>query len=452
MLCQTYFAMIKEFNEYLKKECHCSPEYKFLLAVSGGIDSVVMAYLFHQTGIRFSIAHCNFHLRENESDEDQLFVQDLSNKMKVDLHIQHFETEKYAKSNGLSIQMAARKLRYKWFNEIKQKNHFNYVAIGHNRDDIIETLLINLLRGTGIKGLTGIKPRQGYIVRPLLFASRNDIATYAADHHIVWRDDSSNSDTKYQRNKIRHLLIPEFEKAFPAFRQNIINTIFHLGQAEQLFELTIENIRKAICINLHDKQLIDIEKLLEYPSVETILFELLRDTGCNQSMIHSLFKSLNSEPGKKIITKTHTITRDRDYLMVTRNFQQDNHETMIDQNTTVINYPIHLKFSQVTIENGSFTIPDDKNIAALDLDLVTFPLTIRRWRPGDYFKPLGLKGRKKISDYLIDHKIPLPDKQHIRVLESAGNIIWLIGHRIDDRYKISEKTKNLLIIESTYIA
>ncbi len=443
-------VMLKEFNEYLKKECHCSPEYKFLLTVSGGIDSVVMAYLFHRSGIGFSIAHCNFHLRGNESDEDQLFVQNLSKKMKVDFHVQHFKTEEYAKLKGLSIQMAARNLRYKWFEKIRRKNHFNYIAIGHNRDDVIETLLINLARGTGIKGLTGIKPRQGYIVRPLLFASRRDIETYAADHHIGWRDDSSNAETKYHRNKIRHLLIPEFEKAFPAFRQNIINTVFHLGQAEQLFELTIENIKKTICSNLHDKQLIDIKKLLDYPSVETILFELLRETGCNQSMIHSLLRSLSGESGKKIITKTHTITRDRDYLMITKNIQQDDQVIVVDHNTTLINDPIQLKFSQMTIESGSFTIPTEKNIAALDLDLITFPLHIRRWRPGDCFKPLGLNGRKKVSDYLIDHKIALPDKQHIRVLESDGNIIWLIGHRIDDRFKISANTKNILIIETTH--
>ncbi|MBN2482480.1 MAG: tRNA lysidine(34) synthetase TilS [Bacteroidales bacterium] len=438
--------MIKEFNEFLEKECHCSRDNSYLLAVSGGIDSVVMVWLFHRSGIPFSIAHCNFHLRGKESDEDEHFVHELANRLQVELHIKHFKTKEYSKSAGISIQMAARNLRYEWFEEFRKENNISYVAIGHNRDDIVETFLINLSRGTGIKGLTGIKPRQGSVVRPLLFASRKDIEAYAEDQAIHWRDDSSNADTRYYRNKIRHILIPEFEKAFPAFRQNIMTTISHLREIEQLFNLTMQDIRQKVYISLPDKQLIDIEKLLKYPASETILFELLREYGVNQSMTQTLVNSLEGEPGRKIITGTHSVTRDRNFLIVTRNVPSVDREIIVDQDTTAINLPIRMKFSKLTGRN--FVIPVDKNIAALDLDLITFPLTVRHWRPGDAFKPLGMRGSKKISDYLIDQKIPLPDKQHIHVIESDGNIIWLISHRIDDRYKITVATKNILLIET----
>ncbi|MBN1158645.1 MAG: tRNA lysidine(34) synthetase TilS [Bacteroidales bacterium] len=438
--------MIKEFNAFLERECHCSGEHRFLLAISGGIDSVVMAWLFHRSGIPFSVAHCNFHLRGKESDGDELFVRELAGRFQAEFHVKHFRTKEYSGSQGLSVQMAARNLRYEWFEEFRKKNRFNFVAIGHNRDDIVETFLINLSRGTGIRGLTGIKPRQEAVIRPLLFASRKDIESWAGEHGIRWRDDSSNADTFYHRNKIRHDLIPQFEKACPAFRQNIITTVSHLSEIEQLFNLTIQDIREKICIVLPDKQLIDIDKLREYPATKTILFELLREYGCNQSMIQSLVNSLDGESGRRMITATHTVTRDREFLIVTRNIPFRDQKVFVDRDTTAINHPLRMKFSRMTCE--SFTIPSSRNTAALDLDLIAFPLTVRRWRPGDVFKPLGMKGSKKISDYLIDQKVPLPDKQHIHVLESGGTIVWLIGYRIDDRYRITGTTRNILLIET----
>jgi len=438
--------MLKKFEKYLKQTCHCSTDKAFLLAVSGGIDSVVMADLFFKTGLEFAFAHCNFHLRGEESDGDQVFVEDLAMKMKVACYVSHFDTSSFAAEKGISIQMAARELRYAWFAQLKEANGFDYIVAGHNMNDIVETALLNFIRGSGIRGLSGIKPRNGSIVRPLLFATRDEIREFAEANQLRWREDSTNAETKYIRNRIRHVLIPQIESINQSFLTNGIETIARLSQTEQLFNLAVMLVKKSVWIELQDKYLIDIEKLQEFPAVETLLYELLREFGCSRYHIRTIISSFDSTPGKRFITRTHCITRDRTHLIITANTQPSDVEIQIDQETGLITHPIHLILNLFNISPG-YTIPSDSHLAILDSDLITFPLKLRRWKAGDQFRPLGLKGTKKISDFLINNKVSLPDKQNIWVVESGSQIAWVVNHRIDDRYRITPGTKHILSIE-----
>lgn len=437
--------MLEDFKKYLIENCGSSLNNKYLLTVSGGIDSVVMTHLFLQAGIDFSIAHCNFGLREEESEADQAFVENLARTTGKPCHLIRFNTLAHASEHGLSVQMAARELRYNWFHEIAEKYGFDFIAIAHNQNDVVETVLINFARGTGIRGLTGINPRVDNIVRPLLFASRRDIEHYAEAEKLAWREDSSNALTKYIRNRIRHEIIPEFVIINPSFLPNAIDTINRLGQTEQLVDYLVNNIKKEVYSEARGKVLIDMEKLKQYPAMETLLYELLRPFGCSQRNIGSIAESFYSIPGKRIITKTHTITRDRYQLIITGNAVPDQTEILIEAETGSINSPLYLVFKNYL--NRDFKIPTEPGYAALDADKIEFPLKLRRWKPGDSFQPLGMKGTKKVSDYLINNKVPLPDKQHVWVLESKNRIIWLVNHRIDNHFKITNNTRKILLIE-----
>ena len=438
--------MLPEFEKYLRTACACSFDNTFLLAVSGGIDSVAMAHLFREAGLKISIAHCNFQLRGKESDGDQQFVEELSLHMEVPCYVNRFETNAHANNNGISIQMAARELRFAWFEELRQKHGIDRIVVGHNKNDVVETMLINFARGTGIRGLSGIKPQQGYVIRPLLFASRQEITNYCTIRNIAWREDSSNAGTKYVRNRIRHVLIPELETLNPSFLQNAADTISRLQQAEQLLSYTLERIKKEVWTELPDRYLIHIGALKKFPATETLLYELLRDFGCDPLNIRPILSSFESTSGKRFYTRTHCITRDRTHLIITKNTNTSEDEQYIEEETEMTNFPVYLTFK--TIRSGSdFVIPTESRFGALDADKLIYPMKLRRWKPGDAFRPLGLKGSKKISDYLINNKVPLPDKQHTWVLESGNNIAWLVNHRIDDRYKITTETHNILLIE-----
>jgi tRNA(Ile)-lysidine synthase len=438
--------MLSEFEKYLRTACACSSDNTFLLAVSGGIDSVAMAHLFREAGLRISFAHCNFQLRDKESDRDQQFVEELALLLKVPCYTNHFETTAHASTNGISIQMAARDLRYAWFEELRQKQDIDRIAVGHNKNDVVETMLINFARGTGIRGLSGIKPQQGLVIRPLLFASRQEIINYCTIRNITWREDSSNAGTKYIRNRIRHVVIPEFESLNPSFLQNAADTISRLQQAEQLVSYALESIKKEVWSEMPDRYLIHIGALKRYPATETLLYELLRGFGCDPLNIRPILSSFESISGKRFYTRTHCITRDRTHLIITKNSKAADDEQYIEAETGMTTFPVHLSFK--TIQSGNdFAIPKERRFGVMDADKLIYPLKLRRWKPGDVFRPLGLKGSKKISDYLINNKVPLPDKQQTWVVESGSNIAWLVNHRIDDRYKITTKTHNIMLIE-----
>jgi tRNA(Ile)-lysidine synthase len=443
-------AMQQEFIRYLKDNCLCPVNSKFLLAVSGGIDSVVMAWLFYNSEIDFSIAHCNFHLRGEESDGDQRFVKELASKLNKPCFIRSFDVHATTEEYGISVQMAARELRYAWFHELADQHNFDFIAIAHNRNDVVETVLLNFARGCGIRGLTGIKPQSGKIIRPLLFALRHTINIYADEHKISWREDSSNAHTRYIRNRVRHKIIPEFETLNPSFIHSACDTIDRLEQNEQLLDYIVNQVKAKVWQQMADRIRIDFRKLMEYPAAETLLFELLKEFGCSRLNMKSVVNTFESISGKQFITQTHCITRDRTHLIVTRHTLPIDGIFEINPETAFIDYPVNL-FFKVIKKADDFNIPVERNYAALDADAVIYPLVLRKWHKGDRFKPLGLKGSKKVSDFLINNKVLLPDKQNIWVLETAGKIVWIIDHRIDDRFKITDQTKNILFIEHKII-
>lgn len=436
--------MQNAFEISIIQHCGCSPDEKFLLAVSGGVDSVVMAHLFFCAGYRFDMAHCNFSLRGDESDSDQVFVENMAATMKIRCHVKPFDTAGVALKRGISVQMAARDLRYEWFEELAG-NGYDAVAVAHNRNDDVETLLLNLARGCGIRGLTPMRRRQGSIIRPLLFATREEIHRYAMENGLTWREDSSNASDKYLRNRIRHHIIPELTQLNPAFLQHAADMMHRLGQTEKLLDVFLDDVRQKLCTLKAGRLLIDIHKLQEYPSIETLLYELLRDYGCTDLHIGPILESFSSTPGKRFYTRTHCITRDRSHLVVTPIENPTDEELLIGVDTLAVSRPIRLILRQFQADN-TFTIPKEPAFATLDADRIDFPLKLRRWKNGDSFHPIGLKGSKKISDFLINSKVPLPDKQHIWVLESADRIIWLVNHRIDDSVKITSQTRRVLQI------
>jgi len=438
--------MQDEFLKYLTETCKCSTGNRFLLAVSGGIDSVVMSWLFYKCEIDFSIAHCNFHLRGTESDEDQHFVERLAKSLKKKCYVKDIDVFPMVEADGVSVQMAARTLRYLWFDELVHRFSFDYIAVAHNRNDVVETMLINLSRGCGLRGLSGIKPRSGKIIRPVLFARRQDINIFADDHKLFWREDSTNALNKYIRNRIRHEIIPEFEVINPAFIQNAADTIERLEQNEQLLDYVVAEVKRQIWKEQPDRILVDIQTLSRFPAKETLLYELLKDFGFSGLNIKSVINTFNAHPGKQFITKSHIITKDRTKLVITKSVKPVNEEFELNMDTLSIEYPVSLNF-RVCERTSDFSIPTDKHTAALDVSKLTYPLKLRKWRQGDRFIPLGLKGSKKISDYLIDTKVQLPDKQHVWIIESADAVVWIVNHRIDNRFKITPGTENILLIE-----
>ncbi len=438
--------MLDEFRDFLIRECKAEPNGKFLVAVSGGIDSLVMAHLFKKASLDFAIAHCNFGLRGKESDADEQFVRDMASHLGVPVFTKLFNTRDHASRYGISIQMAARDLRYAWFGEIARAEDFQYISVGHNRNDVVETMLLNLARGTGFRGLMGIRARNGIIIRPLLFASRERIKTYAGENNLIWREDSSNRQTKYTRNKIRHVVIPALESINPAFIRTAVDTAARMESTGRLLDLLLDQIKKEAWHESNGKITIQINRLKEYPSNDIILFELLKDFGVSQLSGDMLLNTLDTSTGRQFHTRTHTLTRDRDVLIVTPNMVEESSEVLINPETAMIDHPVQMTFNYLDIKND-FQIPVQKNIAAVDADKLIFPLILRTWKKGDRFQPLGMSGTKKVSDFLINSKVALPDKKNIRVIESKSEIVWIVNQRIDDRFKVSPETKRVLLIE-----
>ena len=372
--------------------------------MSGGIDSAVMCDLFYKAKFKFAVAHCNFGLRGKESDEDEQFVKKLATKYKVAFHSERFNTTAFAKKNKLSIQMAARQLRYDWFEKIRTENHYNYIATAHHQDDEIETFFINLIRGTGIAGLHGISEKNNFIIRPLLFETRTDIEIYCKKEKLKFREDSSNSSTKYIRNKIRHQIIPVLKEINPNLNDTIKKDIEKLKDVEMIYRQAIQE--KCLTLTLSDGEgnsgakIISISEIKKLIPQKTWLYELLKPFNFNIETIDEIIFSLNKKSsGKQFISSTHRIVRDREHLIINKiadcelaisDFQIKKNQTEISKEQ------LHLKFS---IRNQKSKIRNQKNIAQLDFAQLQFPLTVRKWEEGDFFQPLGMKGRKKVSDF-----------------------------------------------------
>lgn len=440
--------MLNRFLKHIQKEKLIVPQQKTVLAVSGGVDSVVMCDLFYNAGLAFGIAHCNFKLRNTESNKDEKFVEALATQYNVPFHSTSFKTNEYAKKNKLSIQMAARELRYKWFEEIRQQYQYSALATAHHQDDSVETFFINLVRGTGIAGLHGIAAKQGTIIRPLLFTTKQDILDYSTANALHYREDSSNNSDKYLRNKIRHHLIPLLKEINPHFEKAANDTIQHLSAVESVYKNEIENKRKQLVKSSENGYIISISALQKLHPANIYLYELLKPFEFNATTVEEIISALNGESGKKFLSPSYRLVKDRKTLLLQQLTSKKDVKNTFHiektQNAITIN-SLQLKFEVVPM---SSTIAVDKSnisssTALLDFDKLSFPMEIRHWKQGDVFYPLGMKGKKKLSDFFIDKKLSVYEKENCRLLTSNGKIVWVIGYRLDDRFKVTEKTKTL---------
>jgi tRNA(Ile)-lysidine synthase len=437
--------MLGKFLEYINQKNLFEPHQKVLLAVSGGIDSMVLLHLFEKSEFDYGVVHCNFQLRGEESDEDEGFVKNQVLLHGVPFFNICFDTEDYAKMNGISIEMAARELRYNYFEKIRSENHYDFIATAHHQDDLLETFFLNLSRKTGIRGLTGIKEKSGRVIRPLLFASRKEIEDFAQANYIGFREDQTNSEVVYQRNFIRHRILPVFSELNPVFKKNISETIENLRDVEDVFSFFIGKEKNNIITVDGDEISVSIEKLGHFPFPKVLLFEILAPYNFNANVIQQVFKSLENLPGKQFFSKTHRLVKDRKNLFITPLPEPENRIFYVEEDDIELFAPFDLTLGKRSAEG--FQIIKNSNVACLDMEKLEFPLLIRKWKAGDYFQPLGMSGFKKISDFFIDQKIPVHQKENTWLLCSGQKVVWVMGHRIDNRFKISEETREVIKIE-----
>lgn len=418
-----------------------------LIAVSGGLDSMVMAHLFHTCGYTFAVAHVNFQLRGVESDEDEQFVKDWCQLRQIPFYSTRFETNNYATESKLSIQMAARELRYRWFDELLIKGSFHFVATAHHLNDSLETVLINLARGSGIEGMAGIAPKSGSRIRPLLFATRSDIENYAAENEISWREDSSNLTDDYQRNFIRHNILPQLQKLNPSLEGTFRETSSKIQGELIIFKnILVEWIK----LHVHqDGKITRINKHGLLPGEgNAYLWHYIRQFGFSYSQSEDIVRALSGQSGKQFISTTHKLVIDRDFLILTPVYQIVEEVIIENIQATALLGSLQMLIKPVE----ELTLSKDPQLAIVDFDKVTFPLVWRRWRAGDLFYPLGMTHRKKISDFLINIKISRGEKDYVTVLESAGEIVWVVGHRIDNRFRLTpESRKGLSFFIQPYL-
>jgi tRNA(Ile)-lysidine synthase len=437
--------VIKRFRLFIEEHELCHGGDRMLLAVSGGMDSMAMVDLFHHTNFAYAIAHCNFRLRGEDSDKDEAFVKEIAKNHAVQCYSRSFNTEEIARAEGISIQMAARKLRYEFFEEIASEHGFRHIATAHHLDDQIETFFINLTRGTGIAGLHGIPVEQDKVIRPMMFAYRNEIEAYVKKKGILFREDVSNRSTKYMRNKIRHELIPLFLEMNPAFRSEMTDTMKRLAGTEQIFKQVIELAIREVVTEDKGRYFLDIKKLKMFSPLEHVLYEIVAMFGFKQHDVPNIIKAMDGIPGKIFLSQSYQLVVDREKLIIAGLQQQElSFDILIDEDIKEIRKPLHLTFQKRDAKD--FIIPEERHRAALDMDRLHFPLILRKWAKGDAFIPLGMKNRKKLSDFFIDEKISVVDKENTWVITSGDEIAWIIGHRIADPFKITDQTTSVYLI------
>ncbi|MGV3589832.1 MAG: tRNA lysidine(34) synthetase TilS [Adhaeribacter sp.] len=438
--------MINKVLAYTEQHALFSLEDKIIVTVSGGIDSVVLCDILHKLKISFCVAHANFGLRAEESDADEIFVKKLAKKYNVPFYSEQFNTLEFAQQEKISTQMAARTLRYNWFEQLRQQLGYDYVATAHHQNDAAETILLNLAKGTGIAGLHGIAAKKEYLIRPLLCLTKDDIYEYVTENQLIWREDSSNESTKYQRNLIRHEVIPVLKKINPSLETTLNQTVEKIQGAEQIYLAYINNLKEKALRQEAGVTYLNLAPLREALALPVVLFELLRDYNFNYENTRAILETFEGISGKTFESATHVLVKDRDQLVITPkdlrvygSFEINLTDEYFDQNG------LKLKIHQLPAKN--YKIPRSRNIAALDLNLLQFPLKIRPWKEGDWFVPLGMNGKKKLSDFFINEKIPVNLKSKIMVLTSDKSIVWIIGHRLDNRFKVTDKTEQVLELE-----
>ncbi|MBS1752914.1 MAG: tRNA lysidine(34) synthetase TilS [Ferruginibacter sp.] len=450
--------LLKEFEQYIKQQNLFNTKDKLLLAVSGGVDSVVLCELCRRAGFDFFIAHCNFQLRAAESERDENFVRELGKKYAVEVFVKKFDTEKYAADNKCSIQVAARELRYAWFDEILNDVKNNFVSktgkqpatvvwllTAHHANDNIETLLLNFFKGTGISGLHGILPKQKNICRPLLFAKKETLLAFANENQLPFVEDSSNASNKYARNYFRNELIPGLQKVFPQVEENLLDNIERFSEIEVAYLQFINQQKKGLMENKGNEVHIPVLKLLKAKPLKSIVFEIIKDFGFTAHQTGEVIGLLTSESGKYIPSASHRIIKNRNWLIISPNKSTEAINILVEKTSKKIKFqPGTISFDIITSDKFSGHIQTANYIAQLDAGEIKFPLLLRKWKAGDYFYPLGMNRKKKLSRFFIDQKLSITQKENTWVLEMDKKIIWVVGMRIDNRFKVKSNTKKIL--------
>lgn len=432
--------MLSKLQNHLNATFPFLKEKKLLLATSGGIDSMVMTDLFRKLKYEIALAHCNFQLRGLESFGDQTFIQEYAEANAIPIFTTLFDTEALAKDYKVSTQVAARELRYNWFYELLETEKFDYLLTAHHADDNIETFLINLTRGTGIEGLTGIPEQNEQVIRPLLIFSRAEIEGYAKENNILWREDSSNASDKYLRNKIRHDLVPLFKELNPNFLASFQKTQNYLQEAQTMVEDASIMIYQQVAKEENDILYFDLKKLKQLPNYNSYLYQWLREY--HFSAWEDIYELVNAQSGKQVFSENYRLLKDRDFLILEEMKEVNNESYSVDKTQTEVKIPLNLSICKV---NGISTIKN--TIIFVDEDKLQFPLTIRKWNEGDYFYPSGMNGKKKLSKYFKDEKFSLIDKENTWLLCSDNQIVWVIGKRSDQRFIATETTHNIIQLE-----
>ncbi len=432
--------MIEKLKRYIDEKGLLTSSDRVLVAVSGGLDSMVLLHLLSKLDLNIAVAHCNFQLRGDESDQDEGFVRAHCDKINTPFFFKRFETNNYATENKISIQMAARELRYAWFQELMEGQGFSKLATAHHFNDSIETMLINWARGAGMDGLTGIRVKRANIIRPLLFATRDEIVTYAADHQITWREDISNQTDDYQRNFIRHQIIPQLKRINPSLEHTIRESVNKIDDELAFYKKSVDTWRGEFVVR--EGAGIKINKAGFHHSAHgpALLLNCLREFGFSYDLCKEALLTKDGQSGKQFLSASHKLVADREYFILTLLESEWQETTIRMDQTSVTLGPWKLDVQA----HDEIKPSDNPNEAILDYDKLVFPLRWRKWKPGDHFFPLGMDHRKKVSDFLIDKKISLGEKDSVTVLESGEDIVWVASHRIDNRFKLTGETKRVI--------
>jgi tRNA(Ile)-lysidine synthase len=433
------------FRQNWQRICDRTEAGRVLLAVSGGQDSMVMTELFRQAGIPTALAHCNFSLREEASDLDEALVRDYAAEHGLPFHSVRFDTRRQMDEWKKGVQETARILRYEWLEHIRKTEGYKLIATAHHADDNAETMLMQLFRGTGIRGMHGIPERQGNIVRPLLFAQKNDIATYAEAHQVPYRDDASNATDAYKRNIVRHHIMPAVQQWFPDAVKQMYDTARRLGQAGQIYDRAVAELTAKLTEQRGQDVYIPVRKLMKVQPLETVCYELFAPYGFTPAQMPQLLQLLHAETGHFVSSPSHRVIRHRDFLVLAK--PQGEVADMLT--VTAVPCSVHTANGHFhfSLETYSGHIPTDPDVAYIDMRRVSFPLILRRWRTGDYFYPLGMgMKKKKLSRFFIDRKIPLHEKEQVWVLETGRKIAWVAGMRVDERFRLGPGTQEVLVV------
>jgi tRNA(Ile)-lysidine synthase len=435
--------LLEQFQKHITNSLPFLKESKLLIAVSGGMDSVILTHLCHALKLDIALAHCNFKLRGKESDQDENFDLDLAQTLEIEVCFESFYTEAYAEHEKLSIQIAARKLRYHWFSDLAENLNFDFILTAHHADDNLETFLINLTRGTGLKGLTGIPEINDNIIRPLLPFSREQIENYAKETNLKWREDSSNASDKYLRNKLRHQVIPHLKETNPELLQNFKNTLKNLNDSADIVDESVSEVSKRVIDSSAKNQITyKISEFKKLNNPKAYLFEMFKDYGFSEW--NDIVDLLDAQSGKQVLSNTHRLLKDRAHLILTNLCPSERGTT---EESIVINEAdekIELPTGTLCFNEVDTITTSSKTSICVDKDALVFPLELRRRKDGDFFYPSGMNGKKKLSKYFKDEKLSIVDKEQVWLLTSENKIVWVVGMRADNRFKVTENTKHIL--------